>query len=150
KQGHSRSFVKEPRGQPSNHRRSSAGFCGLWCAVPESGPAIWRAPAPWSPYSGNADELELDVKRLAIKRLHDVFVSTGFESRADMRHVVFGCAKDDLGLVLMPALAQELQKLHPAHHGHVPVEQDDIRHFRFTAGERFLAVAGFLHLKFEG
>src|SRR5687768_9028933 len=55
--------------------------------------------------SGHADELQLDVQRFAIERLHDIFVGAGLERGADVRHVVFGGAEDDLGLVFMAALA---------------------------------------------
>jgi hypothetical protein len=41
------------------------------------GPAIWRAPAPRRPNSGDADELQFDVKRLAVEGLHHIFVGTG-------------------------------------------------------------------------
>ena len=47
------------------------------------------------------------------------------------------------------ALAEQLQELHPAHHRHVPVEQDDVGHPGFAAGQRFLAVAGLLDLELE-
>src|SRR5213075_2425253 len=78
--------------------------------------------------SGDADELQLDVKRLAVEGFHDIFVGTRLERRADVRHVILGGAEDDLGLVGMAALAKELQELHPAHHRHVPIEQDHVGH----------------------
>src|SRR3982750_1361259 len=70
-----------------------------------------------------ADELELDVERLAVERLHHILIRAGFKRRADMRHVIFGRAEHDLGLVAMAALAKQLQEFHAAHYGHVPVEQ---------------------------
>src|SRR4029078_1606722 len=78
--------------------------------------------------SGDADELQLDVKRLSVERLHHIFVGARLERRADMRHVIFGGAEDDLRLVAVPALPEQLQELHSAHHRHVPVQQDDIGH----------------------
>src|SRR5215212_7899008 len=100
-----------PRGRPSNHRRSSAEFCGVRRGGPKSGPAIWRAPAPSPDRSGDADELKLDVERFAVERLHDIFVSARFERRANMRHVVLGCAEHDLRLVAVAPLPKQLQKL---------------------------------------
>src|SRR5579884_1579231 len=89
-----------PPGRPSNRRRSSGEFCPGWqYGTPEGGPAIWRAPAPRSGYSADADELELDVERFAVERLHDIFVGARLERRADMRHVVFGGAEHDLRLI---------------------------------------------------
>src|SRR4249919_1037706 len=98
--------------------------------------------------SGDADELQFDVKCFPVEGLHHILIRTGFKRRADMRHVVFCGAKHDLGLVGMAALTEELQKLHPAHHRHVPVEQDDVRHLGLTARQRFLPVARFLDFKF--
>src|SRR5690348_8846184 len=89
------------RGRRSSRRRSSGGFSALWGAGPGGGPAIWRAPAPRCGASGDADELELDVKRLSIERLHHIFVRAGLERRANVRHVVFGGAENDLWLVPM-------------------------------------------------
>ena len=74
---------------------------------------------------------------------------TGFERRADMRHVVLGGAEDDLGLVGMTALTEQPQELHAAHHRHVPVEQDDVRHLGFAAGQGLLAVARLFDLELE-
>ncbi len=87
---------------------------------PVGGPAIWRAPAPRS-RARHADELKLDVQRLSIERLHHIFVSAGFKRCSDMRHVIFSGAENDLGLVAMAALTKHAQKLHSAHHWHVPV-----------------------------
>src|SRR5689334_5639533 len=81
--------------------------------------------------SGDADELKLDVQRFAVERLHDVFVRTGFQRRADVGHVVLSRAEHDLGLVGVTTLTQQLQEFHAAHDGHVPIKQDDVRHFRF-------------------
>src|SRR6266404_3550341 len=96
-----RPFATGPPERPSNHRRSSAGSVGVSCGSPESGPAIWRAPAPCTGYSGDADELELDVERFAVERLHHIFVGARLERRADVRHVVLGCAEHDLRLIAM-------------------------------------------------
>jgi hypothetical protein len=41
--------------------------------------------------------------------------------------------KTTLGWSRMAALAEQLQELHPAHHRHVPVEQDDVGHLGFAA-----------------
>jgi hypothetical protein len=60
-----------------------------------------------------------------------------------------GRAEHDLGLVGMSALAEEFQELHSAHDGHVPVEQDDIRHFCIAAIERLAAIAGLLDLELQ-
>ena len=67
-----------------------------------------------------------------------------------MRHVVFGCAKNDLRLIAVAALTQQFQEIHPAHHGHVPVEQDHVGHLALATRQRFLAVAGFFDLELEG
>src|SRR5690349_19537743 len=64
--------------------------------------------------SGDADELKLDVQRLAVERLHHIFVGTGFESGTNVRHVVLGGAEHDLWLVAVPALAKHAQEFHPA------------------------------------
>src|SRR5205814_9741417 len=111
-----------PPGRPSNRRRSSAGFCGVSCGGPNSGPAIWRAPAPSPGCSGDADELELDVERFAVEGLHHIFVGARFQGGTDMRHVILGGAKHDLGLVAVAALAEQAQELHAAHYRHVPIE----------------------------
>ena len=76
----------------------------------------------------DADELQLDVERFAVERLHHILIGTGFERGADVRHVIFGCAKHHLGLVFVTALAKQLQKFHAAHYRHVPIEQDDVGH----------------------
>src|SRR5689334_13285343 len=116
--------------------------------------ASWRsrvvASARSIPASGDADELQLDVKRLAVEGLHHIFVRARLERGADVRHVVLGGAEDDLWLVAMSALAEHLQELHPAHHRHVPVEQDDVRHLGFAARQGFLSVTGLLDLELEG
>src|SRR6201999_593702 len=78
--------------------------------------------------SGDADELKLDVKRLAIERLHHIFVGSRFERRTDVRHVVLGRAENHFWLVAVAALTEQAKELHPAHHWHVPVEQDHVRH----------------------
>jgi hypothetical protein len=46
-------------------------------------------------------------------------------------------------------LAKKLEKFHSAHHGHVPVEQDDVRHLGFAAREGFSPVSGFLDVEFK-
>jgi len=56
--------------------------------------------------SGDADELQLNVKRLSVEWLHHIFVGTGLERGTNMRHVVLGGAKHDLRLVGMAALAK--------------------------------------------
>src|SRR5437868_9490582 len=148
-----RSSATELPGRPSNRRRSSGEsvdaefvYC---CAGPGSGPAIWRAPAPWLPVSGDADELKLDVQRLAVERLHHIFVSARIESRADVGHVVLGGAEDDLGLVGMATLTKQAQEFHPAHDRHVPIQEDDVGHLGFAAGQRLLAVASLFDLEVE-
>src|SRR6185436_12711320 len=45
--------------------------------------------------SGDADELQLDVKRLAVEGLHHIFVGAGLKRGANVSHVVFGRAKHD-------------------------------------------------------
>src|SRR6185503_3222543 len=57
--------------------------------------------------SGDADELKLDVERLAVEGLHYLFVRTGFERGANVRHIVLGGAKNDLGLVVVAPLAKQ-------------------------------------------
>src|SRR5690606_16579704 len=99
--------------------------------------------------SGDADELELDVQSLAVERLHHILIRAGFQGRADMRHVILGCAEDDLGLVVVAALAKQLEEFHTAHHRHVPVEQDDVGHAGLAARQRLAAVAGLVDLEFE-
>src|SRR5678810_56559 len=51
--------------------------------------------------SGDADELQFDVKRLAVEWLHHIFVGARFERCADVRHVILGRAKHHFGLVGM-------------------------------------------------
>src|SRR5437763_1284525 len=97
-----RPFATARRARSLNRPRSLAGFCGVNWRDPKSGPAIWRAPAPWPGRSGDADELKLDMQRFAVERLHDVFVCACLERGADVRHVVLGRAENDLGLVAMP------------------------------------------------
>src|SRR5260221_2753875 len=147
--GRSRPSATAPRERSSNRRRSSAGYCDLCCGSPESGPAIWRAPAPSPGRSGDADELKFDVERLAVEWLHHIFVGARFERRADMRHVVFSCAEHDLRLIAVTALAKQPQEIHATHDWHVPVKQNDVGHLGFAPGQRFLTVAGFLDLKLE-
>ena len=62
---------------------------------------------------------------------------------------VAGSAEDDLRLVAVAALTEELEEFHPAHHWHVPVEQDDVGHARLTARQGFLAVAGLVDTEFQ-
>src|SRR3954447_3244781 len=99
--------------------------------------------------SGDADELKLDVESLAVERLHDIFVRTGLKGGPDMSHVILGGAEHDLRLFAVAALPEQTQKLHAAHHRHVPIEQDDVRHLGFAAGQRFLAVTGFFNLEIQ-
>jgi len=66
-----------------------------------------------------------------------------------VRHIVFGRAEYDLGLVLMTALAEQFEEFHSAHDWHVPVEQDDVGHAFDTAIKRFAAVARLLDLEFQ-
>jgi hypothetical protein len=49
----------------------------------------------------------------------------------------------------MAALPQQPQEFHAAHHRHVPIEQDDVRHLGFAAGQRFLAVTSLVDLELE-
>src|SRR5688572_33469051 len=107
--------------------------------------ATWRsrdlASARSTPAgSGDADELQLDVERLAVERLHHIFVGARFKRGADMRHVVLGRTEDDLGLVVVTTLAKQLQELHAAHHRHVPVEQHDVGHLGLAARQGLAAV----------
>src|SRR5205823_1544477 len=95
--------------------------------------------------SGDADELELDVQRLAVEGLHDIFVRSRFERRADMGHVVLGRAEHDFRLIRMAALAKQLQELHPAHDRHVPVEEDDVGHLVLATRQGLLSVAGLVN-----
>ena len=114
-------------------------------AVPRTGERPLHGPQ----FSGYADELKLDVQRLSIERFHYIFVRTGFERGTDVRHVVLGGAEDDLGLVFMAPLPKHTQELHSAHHGHVPVEQDNVRHLGFAPRQRLASVAGLIDLEVE-
>ena len=76
-------------------------------------------------------------------------ILTGFERSADVRHVVLGRAEHHLGLVPVAALAQQFQKFHPAHHGHVPIEQDHVGHLFLAPGQGLAAVAGLLDLELQ-
>src|SRR5258708_17378095 len=67
-----------------------------------------------------------------------------------MRHVIFGGAETHFGLIMVAALPKQPQKFHPAHYRHVPVEQDNVRHLGFAAGQGLLAVASLVDLEFEG
>src|SRR3954453_2802312 len=118
--GRFRSSATGRRGRRSSHRRSSAGSSGSIGAPPDGGPAIWRAPAPRPGTLSDADELKFDVQRLAVEGFHHIFVSASLKRGANVRHVVFGGAENDLGLIAVAALTKHPQELHPAHYRHIP------------------------------
>jgi hypothetical protein len=64
-------------------------------------------------------------------------------------NVVNPRSEDDELKLSFSALAKHLKELHPAHHRHVPVEQDYIGHAGFAAGQRLLAVASLFDLEFQ-
>jgi hypothetical protein len=84
-----------------------------------------------------------------VERLHHVFVGSGVDRLADVSDVVLGGAEDDLGRAPVGPPAQLGEELDPAHHRHVPVEQDHVGHGLVALGERFLAVRGLVHRKAE-
>src|SRR6185369_5017836 len=89
--------------------------------------AASRALGTWD-LSARADSLKFAFKRFAIKWLHDIFVSARLDRGANMGDAVFGGAEHHLGARRDAALTERLQELHTAHHRHVPIEQDDVRH----------------------
>ena len=65
------------------------------------GSAGWSRPPPRKcrlAGSRDADDLQLGLERVAVERLHHIFVGAGVDRGADMGDVVLGGAEDDLGL----------------------------------------------------
>ena len=52
--------------------------------------------------------------------------------------------------ITVTTLAKQAEELHPAHHRHVPVEQNNIGHLLFAARQRLLAIARFVDLELQG
>ena len=107
-----RSSGSRPHARPSNRRRSSAGWVagGAARADPDDWLERWtclRAAL------GDADELELDLERLVIKRFHDIFVCTSLNRFTDMGHVVFRGAEHHLRPLAAGALAQMDEEFDP-------------------------------------
>src|SRR3569623_994392 len=126
--------------------RTDGGASGL----ARSGCCLAIAPVPGKePRSGHADDLELGFERLAVERLHENLVSAGFDRGADIGHAVLGRAEHHFGPAGERRVAERAQEIHPAHHRHVPVEQDDVGHRILAAVERLASVGGLAHLEIE-
>src|SRR5688572_18076083 len=67
-----------------------------------------------------------------------------------MAGVVLGGAEHDLGLAALGARTQSVDELDPAHHRHVPVEQDHVGHARPAVIERSPAVFGLFGAHAQG
>src|SRR3546814_19178753 len=85
-------------------------------------------------------------ERFAVERLHHIFVGARLDRGADMVDAVFGGAEDDARPFLMPIveIVERAEKLHAAHHRHVPVKQDDVGTIDAAEGQRLLSIGRIL------
>src|SRR3546814_1502669 len=114
-------FPYTPLFRSANHRRSSPGSPPHGRFPARSLQEVLLSGRPWKPISRKADKLQLDLQRLVIERLHHVFVGTRFDCFADMGHVIFGGAEDNLGLFATWALAQLDDERSEEHTSELPV-----------------------------
>ena len=92
---------------------------------------------------------KLGLHDFAIERFHEVFVRTGGDRFLNEIDIVYCGAKDNDWLIAIFADPQFTQDFDAVHDGHIPNEQDYVRHRVGAVIKRDLAVCRLIYGKIE-